>query len=121
MTLEAVPERVALCEWLEPSLRQHPGQDPLALQTITTDRLLPELLPGVLALSQRARYFSIYPFLVRRYTEERGTASNQGLDQFIRRREFELTVAANLCDRCDADSAIGNLKARPAGGDAPAQ
>src|SRR5215211_1451641 len=122
MELKAAPEREApLCEWIESGLRQIAGQDPLGLQTITTDRILPALLPGILALSVRARYFSIYPFLVRRYQERAGTASNEALDDFIREREFELCVAFNLCDRCDADSAIGNQKVRSLVASHPAQ
>lgn len=102
-----------LCEWIERSLRQIPGQDPLGLQTITTDRILPALLPGVLALSTRARYFSFYSFLLRRYAEGAGAADNKSLGDFLRRREFELCVAANLCTRCDAADAIGNRTVRP--------
>jgi len=121
MSLAAVPTpREPLCEWLEPGLREIPGQDPLGMQTITTDRILPALLPGVLALSRRARYFSIYAFLVRRYEEHAGRASNQGLDDFIRHREFELGVAANLCPRCGGDGAIGNRVVGPLVAQAPA-
>src|SRR3954452_13728029 len=109
----ASPVGQPLCEWLEPALREIAGQDPLGLQTITTDRVLPALLPGVLALSRRARYFSIYAFLVRRYEQNAGRASNEGLDDFIRHREFELGVAANLCQRCEADSVIGNRRIKP--------
>src|SRR3954451_8102127 len=94
---EAPQPTPKLCEWIEPGLREIAGQDPLGLQTITTDRILPALLPGVLALSRRARYFSIYAFLLRRYAQNAGRASNEGLDDFIRHREFELGVAANLC------------------------
>ena len=47
-------------EWIEPSFRITPGVDPLGLQTITPDRMIPRLMPGVLALTQRARYFSLY-------------------------------------------------------------
>jgi hypothetical protein len=53
-------------------LREIPGQDPLGLQTITTDRILPGLLQGVLALSVRARYSSIYAVLLRRYQRMSG-------------------------------------------------
>jgi hypothetical protein len=110
---EAPRGKPLICEWIEPGLREIAGQDPLGLQTITTDRILPGLLPGVLALSVRARYLSIYAFLLRRYQRVGGRADNQGLDDFMRHREFELCVAANLCSRCDAESAIGNRVARP--------
>src|ERR1700753_3237768 len=114
MTLsEAPPERPSICEWLEPALREIAGQDPLGLQTITTDRIMPGLLPGVRALSVRARYLTFYAFLLRRYQDVRGRPDNQGLDDFIRHREFELSVAANLCVHCEAESVIGNRVARP--------
>jgi hypothetical protein len=51
-------------EWIKPGLSVKAGRDPLGLQTITIDRIMPQLLPGLLALSQRARYFSFYPFLL---------------------------------------------------------
>jgi hypothetical protein len=120
MSLAAVPApSEPLCEWLERGLREIAGQDPLGIQTITTDRILPALLPGVLALSRRARYFSIYAFLLRRYGENAGRASNQGLDDFMRHREFELGVAANLCPRCKGRGAIGNLVVGPLVGQLP--
>ncbi|MFN8175820.1 MAG: hypothetical protein U0T02_12210 [Solirubrobacteraceae bacterium] len=109
-----------LCEWVEPGLREIAGQDPLGIQTITTDRILPALLPGVLALSRRARYFSIYAFLLRRYEQNAGRATNQGLDDFIRHREFELGAAANLCTHCGGDGAIGNRVVSPLVAQAPA-
>ena len=31
--------------------------------TITQDRIMPVLVPGLLALSNRARYFTFHPFL----------------------------------------------------------
>lgn len=85
--------------WITPSLPKA-GRDPLALQTITEDRITPLLLPGVLALSQRARYFSYYPFLLHEYRRAEGRASNAGLDVFIKRRDFEFAVAARPCPNC---------------------
>lgn len=116
----ATPQRPSICEWIEPALREIAGQDPLGLQTITTDRIMPGLLPGVLALSVRARYLTFYAFLLRRYQDVRGRPDNQGLDDFIRHREFELCVAANLCPHCEAESAIGNRVARPLAQQRPA-
>src|SRR3954451_11757770 len=119
---EAPPPPPSLCEWIEPGLREIAGQDPLGLQTITTDRILPALLPGVLALSRRARSLSFYCFLLRRYEQSAGVADNAALDGFIRGREFELAVAANLCPNpdCNARGANGNLVARPLVANAPA-
>lgn len=55
-TLAAVPDQPqSLAEWLEPSLQDTAGRDPLGFNTITLDRILPQLLPGVLQPSERAR------------------------------------------------------------------
>ncbi len=115
MSLEAVaPSDPPLAEWLTPALTVKAGRDPLGLQTITLDRIIPELLPGVLALSQRARYLSIYPFLLYAYRERRLATDNASLGDFIRRREYELCLAAQLCPRdCGALKAIGNDRAGP--------
>jgi hypothetical protein len=56
-----------LAQSIAPALRLSRGLDPLGLQTITLDRIMPLLPPGVLVLSQRARLLSLYPFLVVEY------------------------------------------------------
>jgi hypothetical protein len=65
MTLvEVVPAEEPLVEWVTPALTIKRGRDPLGLQTITLDRVMPALLAGVLAQSRRARYITIYSFLL---------------------------------------------------------
>ena len=102
-----------LVEWLTPSLAVKRGRDPLGMQTITLDRIMPMLLPGVLALSERARYLAIYPFLLSLYEERRLAADNASLGEFIRLREYELCLAMQMCPRCSAAKAIGSERARP--------
>lgn len=109
--VDEVPEPPV--EWLEPSLRDIAGRDPLGLNTITTDRILPQLLPGILQLSERARYFSIYPWMLWLFAERKRPATGDELDRFIRRREFELCLAMHLCKHCDVASAIGSRSAGP--------
>ena len=115
MTLTAVePSEPTLAEWVTPSLTIKRGRDPLGLQTITLDRIMPALLPGVLALSERARYLTIYPFLLSEYQRRRLAADNASLGEFIRLREYELCLAMQLCPRqCGAAKAIGSDRARP--------
>jgi hypothetical protein len=115
MTLTPVePSEQALAEWVTPSLTIKRGRDPLGLQTITLDRIMPALLPGVLALSERARYLTIYPFLLSEYQRRRLAADNASLGEFIRLREYELCLAMQLCPRqCGAAKAIGSDRARP--------
>src|SRR5437588_2091183 len=98
MALVAVrPLEESLVEWVTPSLTTKRGRDPLGLQTITLDRIMPALLPGVLALSERARYLTIYPFLLSEYQGLRLAADNASLGEFIRLREYELCLAMQLC------------------------
>ena len=84
-------------EWSASSFRITPGRDPLGMQTITTDRIMPELTPGILALSQRARYFSFHLFLLDEYEKHRLPVSREQMSNFFRRREYELALATSLC------------------------
>ncbi len=119
--LVAVEASEPLAEWLEPSLADTAGRDPLGLNTITLDRILPDLIPAILQISERARYFSIYPWMLWQFVERRLTATSAELDRFIRRREFELCLAMKLCPHCKVASAIGSKNAgrRVTAGDDP--
>lgn len=95
-------------EWSASSFRTTPGRDPLGMQTITTDRIMPELTPGILALSQRARYFSFHCFLLDEYEQRRLPASREQMSNFFRRREYELALATSLCTHgCPSKVRIG--------------
>ena len=68
---------------------------------------MPRLLPGILVLSQRARYFSLHAFLLKEYERRRLPLNNNDLSSFIKLREFEYAVAVQLCPRGCGESAIG--------------
>jgi len=113
------PSHPARPQWIEESLPMNPGRDPLGLMTITEDRIMPILLPGVLALSRRARYFSFYPFLLDEYASTGLRSTRQALSSFIKRREYEFAVAAHLCTNCDVRAANGAINASRAVRDNP--
>jgi hypothetical protein len=99
------PERdsaVPLPRWIEPSLSMQEGRDPLGMQTTTQDRLMPLLLPGILELSRRARYFSFHAFLLSEYQRERAKADSKVLSTFIKRAEWDLGLAVQRCPRCES-------------------
>jgi hypothetical protein len=92
------------------------GRDPLALETITTDRIVPRLVPGILALSTRARYLSFHLFLIDEYARRKLPPDPTVQSDFIRRREWEYGAAVLLCSnpRCTLDPApIGSSTLRP--------
>ncbi|MGH9918242.1 MAG: hypothetical protein ACRD6W_05140, partial [Nitrososphaerales archaeon] len=79
----------------------------LGLQTITLDRIMPRLLPGILVLSQRARYFSLHAFLLNEYRRRNLPLNNNDLSLYIKRREFEYAVAVQLCPRGCGERPVG--------------
>jgi hypothetical protein len=115
--VEDTPHRPGAPQWIQPSLHVTPGRDPLGLQTITLDRIMPRLLPGILVLSQRARYFSLHAFLLNEYQRRRLPLNNNDLSSFIKLREFEYAVAVQLCPRGCGEipvGMVGKLRAAPA-------
>ena len=104
----------ALPQWISPTLHRTAGRDPLALQTITQDRIIPILLPGILALSRRARYFSFHCFLLDEYARRKMPASNAALSKFVLAREYELALAVELCPRGCGSSPVGRDRSGPA-------
>lgn len=115
--VEEQPRRSGAPSWIEESLNVTPGRDPLGLQTITLDRIMPRLLPGILVLSQRARYFSLHSFLLSEYQRLRLPLTNNDLSSFIKLREFEYAVAVQLCSHgCGGRPVgmVGKTRAGPA-------
>lgn len=78
---------------------------------------MPILLPGILVLSRRARYFTLFPFLLKEYEDRKLDPTNEGLSEFVKRREFEYAVAVQLCPNgCGSipAGAVGKDRAAPA-------
>ncbi|GLY99652.1 hypothetical protein Acsp02_69050 [Actinoplanes sp. NBRC 103695] len=98
---------VSTPRWIAASLRENEGRDPLGLQTTTQDRLMPLLLPGILELSRRARYFAFHAFLLDEYKGRRLPADGKSLATFIRRREWELGIAVQRCPNECGSSPVG--------------
>lgn len=106
--------------WIAASLMKNEGRDPLGLQTTTQDRLMPLLLPGILELSRRARYFSFHAFLLAEYRDRRMHPDSKSLSTFIKRREWEFGLAVLRCPHECESSPVGARKlAGVAGGSGP--
>jgi hypothetical protein len=99
-------------EWIESTLVQRDGRDPLGLQTTTQDRLMPALLPDINELTRRARYFSFYAFLLGQFEEERRPATRTELSSYIKAREYELGLAVLRCPRGCGSSPVGAMRLR---------
>jgi hypothetical protein len=99
--------RVPLPTWIAASLELNEGRDPLGLQTTTQDRLMPLLLPGILELTRRARYFSFHAFLLSEYRNRHMPADSKSLSAFIKHREWEFGLAVLRCPRKCESSPVG--------------
>ena len=97
-------------QWSAASFEVKAGRDPLGLQTITTDRIMPVLIPGILALSQRARYLSFHLFALDEYARRRLPADRGSLSDFVRRLEYDLALATQICPKgCGELSGVGSV------------
>lgn len=93
--------------WIAVSLDAKEGRDPLGLQTTTQDRLMPLLLPAMLELTRRARYFSFYAFLLDEYASRRLAPDSKSQSLFIRRREWDFGLAVQRCPLKCGSSPVG--------------
>jgi hypothetical protein len=123
--LAAAPRtEAAIPAWIESDLLVVNGRDPLGLDAIATYRIMPELLPGILQLSRRARYFSFFAYLLSVFRSHVDEPSMRTLDQFIRCAEYEYGYAVLTCERCSDDASwrtgvLGEVRLRPARRDRP--
>src|SRR5664279_131708 len=97
-----VPTSAPAPQWIAASLEVNEGRDPLGLQTTTQDRLMRILLPGLLELTRRARYFSFHAFLLDEYQRRRLPVDGTALAAFIRRREWDFGLAVQRCTNCES-------------------
>jgi hypothetical protein len=93
--------------WIARSFTFAEGRDPLGFQTTTQDRLMPVLLPGLLELTRRARYFSFHAFLLDEYREHHLPTDLKALSDYIKRCEWDLGLAIQRCPRQCGSSPVG--------------
>lgn len=119
MADEGTSSSPAVPRWLQPSLDVREGRDPLGLQTTTQDRLTPILLPGILELSRRARYFSFHAWLLQTYRERKFKAESSALSAFIKAREWDYGLAVLQCPHGCESSPVGSQTLRGISGPGP--
>lgn len=73
---------------------------------------MPGLLPGILELSERARYFSFHAFLLDEYQRRRLTPDRRRLSEFIKKCEWDLGLAVLRCPRRCGSSPVGSTRLR---------
>lgn len=99
-------------QWIRPGLRVGEGQDPLGYLSMTQDRYLPWLIPGILELSSVARYVAFHAFLLDEYRVRGLPPSMAELGRFIRASEWDLGLAVERCPRGCQYSPVGARRLR---------
>jgi hypothetical protein len=77
---------------------------------------MPQLLPGILELSRRARYLSFFAYLVDEFAKKHPQGSLTDLNHFIPQAEYEYGFSVLTCPQCgkDARGVLGEVRLRPA-------
>jgi hypothetical protein len=105
--IETDETSIQIPRWIAQSIIIAEGRDPLGFQTTTQDRLMPLLLPGILELTRRARYFSFHVFILDEYQKRRLPPNGKSLSIFIKRCEWDLGLAVQRCRKGCNSSPVG--------------
>ncbi|HWR59145.1 MAG TPA: hypothetical protein VN328_09680 [Thermodesulfovibrionales bacterium] len=95
-------------QWIKP-INEIPGRDHLGVQAISIN-LYGQLLPGITNLTQRIRYYSVYPWLLHHYAKRVGIRNREKWIQFLRKAEF-LYALSCLSSNPSEVAVIGQRKA----------
>lgn len=92
-----------LPQWTEKLYRPSVGQDHLGLGGVSSDRILPQLAPGINVLTIHPRYSSFYAFVLDEFWRRELPRSYGALRDFYRPREAIFSIASQLCDKAEHD------------------
>jgi hypothetical protein len=92
-----------LPQWIARMYPGKVGRDHLGLQTVSQDKILRELSPGINVLTVHPRYYSFYTFLLDEFWRRGRPGSRSAWVEFFRPREFVFSVGAHLCQAHDQD------------------
>lgn len=108
-----MPQEAILPAWVAPS-KKTGGQDHLGVGVLSYN-LYSRLLPGITNVTQRARYFSFYPWALHAYAREVSVRDKDQWRQFLRACDFLYTLVslAHDCDQPNKAALTGAMKAGP--------
>jgi hypothetical protein len=90
---------VVTAQWTERLYPPAGGQDHLGLASVSSDRILPKLSPGIIVQTVHPRYVSFYTFLLDEFWRRDLPRTRAAFSRFFRPREAIFAVGAHLCDR----------------------
>lgn len=103
-------------KWIAEIFKIKSGQDHLGLGSVSSDHILEEVIPGIIALSPHPRYLSFYTFLLDEFWSRNLNKSANSFIKFFRPRDFIFSLGANSClneEHNFMNSIIGSEKTSP--------
>lgn len=103
-------------QWIAKMYPGKTGRDHLGLGSVSSDKILPVLSPGINVLTVHPRYYSFYTFLLDEYWRRDRPRSEKAWEDFYRPRECIFSIGAYLCDRPQHNNVrniVGGQKTAP--------
>ncbi len=85
------------------------GQDHLGLGSVSSDRILPTLSPGINVLTVHPRYWSFYSFVLDEFWSRHLPRTRAAFRDFYRPREALFSMACHVCDTKEHATVGGNV------------
>lgn len=85
------------------------GQDHLGLGSVSSDRILPVLSPGINVLTVHPRYWSFYSWVLDDFWAADLPRNRAGFVSFYRPREAVFSMACHVCDAPEHATITGNV------------
>ncbi|MBT2550534.1 hypothetical protein [Arthrobacter sp. ISL-65] len=85
------------------------GQDHLGLGSVSSDRILPLLAPGINVLTIHPRYWSFYSWVLDTFWAAELPRTRAAFREFYRPREALFAMACHVCDAPEHANLAGNI------------
>ncbi|WP_205353045.1 hypothetical protein [Janibacter anophelis] len=85
------------------------GQDHLGLGSVSSDRILPALAPGINVLTIHPRYFSFYAWVLDSFWLKDLPRTRAAFKEFYRPREALFAMACHVCDAPEHETLLGSI------------
>ncbi|MEU4394356.1 hypothetical protein [Kribbella sp. NPDC023855] len=85
------------------------GQDHLGLGSVSSDRILPTLSPGINVLTIHPRYWSFYSWILDDFWAADLLRTRSAFQNFYRPREALFAMACHVCDAPEHQSMVANV------------
>lgn len=85
------------------------GQDHLGLGSVSSDRILPRLSPGINVLTIHPRYWTFYSWVLSEFWAAELPRTRAAFRDFYRPREALFSMACHLCDATEHETLVANI------------